>query len=66
VPTEFAHHRATVVASVAIVRIVVADRVAAVHRRCWGREQVTYEPMPYLALLERKPGALDFAAPLEG
>jgi transposase len=66
VPTEFAHHRATVVASVDTVRIVVGDRVAAVHRRCWGREQVTYEPVHYLALLERKPGALDFAAPLEG
>jgi transposase len=66
VPTEFAHHRATVVASVDTVRIVVGDRVAAVHRRCWGREQVFYEPVHYLALLERKPGALDFAAPLEG
>jgi transposase len=66
VPTEFAHHRATVVASVDTVRIVVGDRAAAVHRRCWGREQVFYEPVHYLALLERKPGALDFAAPLEG
>ncbi|MCA1695416.1 MAG: IS21 family transposase [Actinobacteria bacterium] len=66
VPTEFAHHRATVVASVDAVRIAVGDRVAAVHRRCWGREQVFYEPVHYLALLERKPGALDFAAPLEG
>jgi hypothetical protein len=66
VPTEFAHHRATVVATVDAVRIVVGDRVAATHRRCWGREQVFYEPVHYLALLERKPGALDFAAPLEG
>ena len=66
VPAEFAHHRATVVASVDTIRIVVGDRVAAVHRRCWGREQVAYEPVHYLALLERKPGALDFAAPLEG
>ena len=66
VPTEFAHHRATVVATVDDVRIVVGDRVAATHRRCWGREQVFYEPVHYLALLERKPGALDFAAPLAG
>ena len=36
------------------------------HRRCWGREQVTYDPVHYLALLERKPGALDFAAPAGG
>jgi len=66
VPSEFAHHRATVVASVDTVRIVVGDQVAASHRRGWGREQVFYNPVHYLALLERKPGALDFAAPLEG
>lgn len=66
VPTEFAHHRATVVASADTVRLVVGDRVAAIHRRCWGREQVLYEPVHYLALPERKPGAPDFAAPLQG
>jgi transposase len=66
VPTEFAHHPVTVVASVDEVRVVAGDRVAATHRRCWSREQVTYDPVHYLALLERKPGALDFAAPLEG
>ena len=48
------------------VRIVAGDRVVAVHRRCWGREQVTYDPVHYLALLERKPGALDFAGAAGG
>jgi transposase len=66
VPTEFAHHRVTIIASVDTVRIVAGDRLAAVHPRCWGREQVFYDPVHYLAVLERKPGALDFAAPLEG
>jgi transposase len=66
VPTEYAHHGVTVVASVDTVRIVCEDRVAAVHRRCWGRERVFYDPVHYLAALERKPGALDFAAPLAG
>ena len=66
VPTEFAHHPVTVVASVDEVRVVAGGRIAAVHRRCWGREQVTYDPVHYLAVLERKPGALDFAAPLAG
>jgi transposase len=66
VPTEFAHHKVTVVGTVDTVRVVVGDRVAATHRRSWGREGVTYDPVHYLALLERKPGALDFAAPLEG
>jgi len=66
VPTEFAHHHVTVVASVDSVRIVAGDRVAAVHARCWDRERVFYDPVHYLAVLERKPGALDFAAPLQG
>ena len=48
------------------VRIVAGDRVVAEHRRCWGRERVTYDPVHYLALLERKPGALDFAGPAGG
>jgi transposase len=66
VPTAYAHHRVTVVGTVDAVRVVFGDRVVASHRRRWDREQVTYDPVHYLALLERKPGALDFAAPLEG
>ncbi len=56
VPTEFAHHRVTVVASADTVRIVAGDRVAATHPRCWDRERVSYDPVHYLAVLERKPG----------
>ncbi len=66
VPTEFAHRRVTAVGTVDTVRIAVGDRVVAEHRRSWGREGVFYDPVHYLALLERKPGALDFAAPLVG
>jgi len=66
VPTAYAHHHVTAVGTVATVRFVVGDCVVATHRRCWGREQVFYDPIHYLALLERKPGALDFAAPLVG
>jgi transposase len=66
VPTEFAHHRVTAIGTADAIRIVVGDRVVATHRRSWGREGVFYEPVHYLALLERKPGAFDFAAPLEG
>ena len=35
------------------------------HRRHWGKEHTTFGPLHYLALLERKPGAIDFARPLE-
>jgi transposase len=66
VPTEFAHRRVTAVGTIDSVRIAAGDRVVATHRRSWGREGVFYDPVHYLALLERKPGALDFAAPLEG
>ena len=54
VPTAYAHHRVTAVGTVDTVRFVVGDSVVATHRRCWGREQVFYEPVHYLALLERK------------
>jgi transposase len=66
VPTAYAHHKLTAIGTVDTLRIVAGDRVVAEHRRRWDREQVTYDPIHYLALLERKPGALDFAAPLEG
>jgi len=35
-------------------------------RRVWGKEGVRFEPVHSLALLERKPGALDYARPLAG
>ena len=39
--------------------------MVARHRRHWGKERISFDPVHYLALLERKPGALDFARPLE-
>jgi transposase len=66
VPTEHAHQAVTVVGGIDEVRLVVAARVVARHRRCWGKEQTCFDPVHYLALLERKPGALDFARPLQG
>ncbi len=47
------------------MRIVCRNHLVAVHKRIWTREQVAFEPRHYLALLERKPGALDFARPFE-
>jgi transposase len=65
VPTEYAHQTVTVVGGIDQLRIVCRDHVIARHPRHWGREHVQFEPCHYLALLERKPGALDFARPLE-
>ena len=66
VPTDGAHQAVTVVGGVEEVRLVVGRRVVARHPRLWAKEQVRFDPVHYLALLERKPGALDFARPLEG
>lgn len=41
------------------------SEVVVRHRRHWGKEHTIYGPRHYLALLERKPGALDVARPLE-
>jgi len=65
VPTACAHHQVTAVGNIQEVRLIVNDRVVARHPRDWARENVHYNPLHYLALLERKPGSLDFARPLE-
>lgn len=65
VPTEYAHRQVTAVGGIEEVRFVVDNRVVARHGRDWGREQVFFDPRHYLALLERKPGAFDYARPLE-
>jgi hypothetical protein len=41
------------------------ERIAR-HERLWTRGDASYDPLHYLELLERKPGALDHARPFEG
>jgi hypothetical protein len=55
VPTAYAHHRITVVGTVDTVGVLVGDRVVASHRRRWDREQVTDDPVHYLALAGSRP-----------
>ncbi len=65
VPVRYAHHPALVKGYVDRVEVFhKAERIAE-HERIWDKEQVSFEPVHYLALLERKPGALDHARPLE-
>ncbi len=66
VPTAYAHHPITAVGGIDEVRFIVRNHLVARHRRSWQKELVFFDPVHYLALLERKPGALDFARPLEG
>jgi transposase len=65
VPVRYAHRQLIVVATVEEVRLVYQDRLVARHRRCWDRERTFFDPVHYLALLERKPGGFDHARPLE-
>jgi len=65
VPVSSAHHSVTIKASTRYIEIYQIDKLIAKHRRCWDREQQIFEPMHYLELLERKPGSLDHARPLE-
>jgi len=65
VPTAHAHHEVTVLGGVEEVRILSGTEVVARHPRCWSKEEISFDPRHYLALLERKPGALDHARPLE-
>ena len=66
VPVAFAHHPIVVKGSCQEVVLCHVGEVVARHRRIWAKEQVSFEPLHYLALLERKPGALDQARPLRG
>ena len=65
VPTKYAYRKLIVIATVDEVKIVHEDQVVARHARCWEHEQCRYDPIHYLALLERKPGGFDHARPLK-
>ena len=66
VPTAYGHREVLVKGYVDEVVIVCGSDEIARHRRSYEREVLIFEPRHYLALLERKTGALDQAAPLAG
>jgi len=65
VPVAHARRPITIVATVDEVRLIDSGKLVARHARCWKREQDVYDPVHYLALLEKKPGGFDHAKPLE-
>ena len=65
-PAVHAHKKVTVKGYVDRVEIALGAEIVACHRRSYVRGDVVYDPLHYLSLLERKPGALDQAAPLRG
>jgi transposase len=66
VPVAYGHREVLVRGYVEEVVISCATDVIARHRRSYDREELVFDPMHYLPLLEHKVGALDQAAPLVG
>src|SRR5215212_9912130 len=66
VPTAYGHREVLIRGHVDRVVISCGAEIIARHVRSYEREDFVFDPLHYLALLERKIGALDQAAPLAG
>ena len=66
VPTAYGHREVLIRGTVDTVVISCGADIIARHVRSYEREDFVFDPLHYLALLERKIGALDQAAPLTG
>lgn len=64
VPVAYGHRDVWIRGYVDRVVIGCAADVIARHPRCYDREDMIFDPVHYLPLLEKKIGALDQAAPL--
>ena len=65
VPTRFGHREVLAKGYVDRVEIVCGGEMIASHARSYKTADFIYNPLHYLALLERKTKALDQAAPLD-
>jgi transposase len=66
VPVAYGHQDVWIRGYVDEVVIGCRGEVIARHPRCYDREDIVFNPIHYLALIERKINALDQAAPLAG
>ncbi len=66
VPTTYGHREVLIKAYVDRIEIHCGTECIAKHTRSYAKEDFTFDPLHYLALLERKIKALDQAAPLAG
>ncbi len=66
VPVAYGYRKVLVKGYVQEVVIACGSETIARHRRSYDREELIFDPLHYLALLERKTRALDQAAPLAG
>jgi len=66
VPVAYGHQDVWVRGYVDEVVIGCRGEIIARHPRSWEREDVVFDPVHYLSLIEQKINALDQAAPLQG
>ena len=66
VPTRYGHRQVLLKGYVDEIVICCGSEEIARHRRSYERQELIFDPLHYLALLERKTNALDQAAPLAG
>ena len=66
VPVAYGHREVLIRGYVDQVVIGCGSEVIARHRRSYEREDLVFDPLHYLPLIEKKVGALDQAAPLAG
>jgi transposase len=66
VPVAYGHRDVWIRGYVGEVVIGCGGEIVARHPRCYDREDMIFDPVHYLPLLERKINALDQAAPLAG
>jgi transposase len=66
VPVAYGHRDVWVRGYVDAVVIGCGGEIVARHPRCYDREDMIFDPVHYLPLIEKKIGALDQAAPLVG
>ena len=66
VPVAFGHQDVWIRAYVNTVVIGCHGEVIARHPRCWDRDEIVFDAIQYLQLLEQKINALGQAAPLQG
>ncbi|MHC4108863.1 MAG: IS21 family transposase [Planctomycetota bacterium] len=66
VPVAYGHREVLIRGYVGNVVISCGAETIARHRRSYEREDLVFDPLHYLPLIEQKIGALDQAAPLQG
>ncbi|MAD35399.1 MAG: IS21 family transposase [Tistrella sp.] len=66
VPVAFGHQDVWIRGYVDAVVIGCGGEIIARHPRSYAREEVVFDPLHYLPLIEQKINALDQAAPLQG